>query len=135
MRLLVDECLSPALANGALARGHVASHVTWLGKAGWDDWRLLSVIVDGDWIFITRNAADFRGPAARPGPPGLHATLHVHPGLVCLVDAGGGMNLSMMLELFDVAVQELERDADLVNQVLEIVAEEETFLIRRYGLP
>lgn len=40
-----------------------------------------------------------------------------------------------MTEMFEVALEELERDGDLVNQVLEIIAEKEDLLIRRYGLP
>ena len=65
LKFLIDECLSPDLAQLARDRGfHSSSHVTWLGKAGWKDWQLRKLIVDEDWTFVTRNSIDFRGPAS-----------------------------------------------------------------------
>ena len=44
MKFLVDECLSTELTSLAKSRGHhEASHVVWLGKAGWKDWELKQV--------------------------------------------------------------------------------------------
>jgi frataxin-like iron-binding protein CyaY len=45
------------------------------------------------------------------------------------------MDLDMHLELFEQALDELESDADLVNQVLEITMDESAIDIRRYQLP
>jgi hypothetical protein len=45
------------------------------------------------------------------------------------------MDLDMQLELFEQALDELETDADLVNQVLEITWDEEALQVRRYQLP
>ncbi len=60
-KFLIDECLSPNLALFARERGFVeSSHVTWLGKGGWKDWELKQVILDHDWVFVTRNSADQR---------------------------------------------------------------------------
>ncbi len=68
MKLLIDECLSPELAKLAQIRGHgESSHVVWLKKSGWKDWQLKSVILDGDWTFVTNNVTDFRGPESEPG--------------------------------------------------------------------
>ena len=66
MKLLVDECLSEELTKLAQRRGHAeASHVAWIGKRGWKDWELKTVIIDGNWTFVTSNSIDFRGPRLR----------------------------------------------------------------------
>ena len=62
MKLLIDECLSPELAQFARSRGYGQSpHVVWLKKSGWKDWSLKGFILDGDWTFVTSNAIDFAG--------------------------------------------------------------------------
>ncbi len=93
-----------------------------------------SVILDGDWTFVTRNAIDFRGPAGRPGTRGQYAGVELHAGLVCL-DGPTGLDLDMQLELFAQALDELALDPDLVNQVLEVVIEGDSLRIWRYQLP
>lgn len=75
MKFLIDECLSEELAKLARARQHLeSSHVRWIGKGQWKDWNLMPVILEGDWVFVTKNSVDFRGPAEVPGSrakPGL----------------------------------------------------------------
>jgi hypothetical protein len=67
-RLLIDECLSAELVLLARERGHhEASHVLWIGKAGWKDWALKNVPLDEDWVPVTWNCRDFRGPKKAPG--------------------------------------------------------------------
>jgi hypothetical protein len=135
MKFLVDECLSPELVKLAHAKGHgESSHVVWLGRAGLKDWELKPVILDGDWTFVTRNSVDFRGPADAPGARGQYAGVEIHAGLVCL-NGPSGMDLDMQLEFFAQALDELEADSDLVNQVLEITFEEHALAVRRYRLP
>ena len=71
MKLLIDECLSPRLAERAHQRGHGESaHVVWLGWAGLKDWELIEHILDEDWTFVTRNAVDFRGLRSDSGREG-----------------------------------------------------------------
>ncbi len=41
----------------------------------------------------------------------------------------------MQIELFDQAMDELDADSDLVNQVLEITLENDCLHVRRYRLP
>jgi Domain of unknown function (DUF5615) len=61
LKFLIDECLSPELAQLARDRGyHESFHVSWLGKAGWKDWELKELILEQDWTFVTRNSVDFR---------------------------------------------------------------------------
>ncbi|HJU17282.1 MAG TPA: DUF5615 family PIN-like protein [Stellaceae bacterium] len=138
MKFLIDECLSEELARLARDRGHPeSSHVRWIGKAGAKDWELLPVILNGDWTFVTRNAVDFRGPADAPGTKGEYRKAVLHAGLICL-NGPVGMDLDMQRELFDAALDALEEDDDLVNQVVEITLADpsDTELdITRYALP
>lgn len=135
MKFLVDECLSPELTKLAHDRGHgESSHVVWLGKGGTKDWELTPFIVEGDWTFVTRNSVDFRGPSSRPGTSGQYADVMLHAGLICL-NGPEGMDLDMQMELFEEALNELDRDNDLVNQVLEVSTDGEELHILRYGLP
>jgi predicted nuclease of predicted toxin-antitoxin system len=135
MKFLVDECLSPELTKLAHAKGHgESSHVVWLDRAGLKDWELKPIILDGDWTFVTKNSVDFRGPAERPLTRGQYSDVALHAGLVCL-NGPPGMDLDMQTELFEQALEELEANADLVNQVLEITWEEEALHTRRYELP
>lgn len=136
MKFLIDECLSPELAKRAVAVGHAgSSHVAWLGRRGAPDWELKPFILAGDWTFVTRNAIDFRGPAARPGSGGQYADVAIHAGLVCL-SGPDGMDLEMQRDLFDEALSELADAPDLVNQVLEIsIDTEDQIIVLRYELP
>ncbi len=125
-----------SLPNG-LARGHHdASHLRWLGKADWQDHNLLPVILEGDWAFVTRNSYDFRGPAEAPGSRGEYSKAELHAGLVCL-NGPVGMDLDLQLELFSVAMDDLDRDSDLTNKVLEVTfrPESDDIEIVRYDLP
>lgn len=138
MKFLVDECLSEELPKKARDRGHAeASHVRWIGQGGAKDWELLPVILEADWVFVTKNAYDFRGPSGAPGTKGEYAKAELHAGLVCL-NGPPGMDLNLQLDLFDTAMDELDQDPDLINQVLEVSASTPAataFQIRRYALP
>ena len=101
---------------------------------GKKDWELKPFILDGDWTFVTRNSADFRGPSSRPGSRGQYADVEIHAGLVCL-NGPDAMDLDMQVEMFEQALDELADDADIVNQVLEITLEEsEELRMLRYRL-
>lgn len=136
MKFLIDECLSPELAKMALEKGYgETSHVVWMKLAGLKDWELKPIILEGDWTFVTKNSVDFRGPKDRPGTKGQYADVAIHAGLVCL-NGPPGMDLDMQIELFEQALAELDGDADLVNQVLEIsIEDEDAMRVLRYTLP
>lgn len=137
MKLLVDECLSEELTKLAQRRGHTeASHIAWIGKRGWKDWELKAIILDGDWTLVTKNSVDFRGPGDAPGSRGQYADVALHAGLICL-NGPVGMDLDLQLELFETALDELDRDNDLVNQVLEITLADsaDEIEVLRYKLP
>jgi predicted nuclease of predicted toxin-antitoxin system len=141
VKFLVDECLSEELAKLARGRDHAdSSHVRWIGKGQWKDWQLLPVILDGDWVFVTKNSVDFRGHLDASRSKGLYGVLSLHAGLVC-INGPVGMDLDLQLRLFSLALDELDRDDNLVNQVLEVTAtegdtsEEIEVEILRYRLP
>jgi len=136
MKFLIDECLSPELAKTAIKRGYgETSHVVWQKLGGLKDWQLKSIILEGDWTFVTKNSVDFRGPAGTPGTRGQYGDVAIHAGLICL-NGPPGMDLDMQVELFEQALAEIGRDCDLINQVLEVSLESDHELrIIRYALP
>ena len=98
-RLLIDECLSPELAQLAIDAGHVEStSVRDRGRLGLKDWELMEYVIQEDFILVTRNAQDFRG-AGKANPGGLHAEAEVHAGLICL-DSALEVDLDLQQELF-----------------------------------
>ena len=138
LKFLIDECLSPDLAQLARDRGyHDSSHVTWLGKAGWKDWQLRDLILEQDWTFVTRNSVDFRGPADQPGSEGQYANVPIHAGLIC-INGTGRMTGEIEVELFAAVLDQIGTVEYLVNEVIEVYFGEEEdgeFEIMRYLLP
>ncbi len=136
-KLLIDECLSPELALMARERGHhEASHVVWIGSAGWKDWELKRVILEQDWVLVTRNSDDFRGPPRAPGTKGQYADVVLHAGIVCL-NGPLGLDLEWQRKLFEEVLDDLDRNGDLTNQALEVTLDNDkvaTDLIR-YEFP
>ena len=134
MKFLIDECLSPELAKMAKREGYGdTSHMKLSGRK---DWELKSIIIDGDWTFVTKNSVDFRGPRDKPGSKGQYADVAIHAGLICL-NGPVGMDLDLQVELFETALHELRADGDLINQVLEVSAGDDDVQLHilRYALP
>ena len=135
LKILIDENLSPSLAADAQQRGFVCSHVNHLGKTGTKDWELKRVILDGDWTFVTNNSIDFRGPADNPGSTGEYADVRLHAGLVS-IDAPFGLNLSLQRQLFGLILDELVKNGDLTNQLLQVdVKKDGRVELERIALP
>jgi hypothetical protein len=121
----------------ARERGHhEASHVVWIGKSGWKDWELKRFLLEEDWVLVTRNSEDFRGPRETPGSKGRYSNALIHAGLICL-NASVGMDLALQRELFSEVLEEIDTDADLTNQILEVTLEhdEAGVQIERYKYP
>lgn len=138
MKFLIDECLTLELVQIAAQRGYGEStHVTWRGLSGTKDWDLLPIILEGDWTFVTSNAFDWRGPKESPGTKGQYARTSVHAGLICLNGPADGTDLDLQCALFERALEELDADPDLVNQLLEITIETEggEMLVERKPMP
>jgi predicted nuclease of predicted toxin-antitoxin system len=141
VKFLIDECLSPALADLARQHGFIEStHVSQRKRAATSDRQLTRCILAGDWTFVTRHARDFRGSPARPGNKGPYRIAELHAGLVC-INGPTGMDLDMQIEAFIAILDVLEAAADgpdLTNQVLEATVENEAapdIILRRYHLP
>ena len=136
-KLLIDECLSGELALMAREHGHPeATHVTWIGKAGWKDWELKESPTPNPDSEESWNCKDFRGPKEAPGTKGVLAGVPLHAGLIC-IDGPTGMDLELQTILFNEVLRELADDPDLTNQVLEVSMSEagdKTELIR-YEMP
>jgi hypothetical protein len=108
----------------------------WIGKSGWKDWELKQVLLTEDWVLVTRNSRDFRGSREMPGSKSQYSNVSIHAGLICL-NAPAGMDLALQRELFSAALEELDTDPDLTNQVLEVTLEdgEAGIQIERYAFP
>ena len=121
----------------ARERGHhEASHVVWIGKSGRKDWELKPLLLSEDWVLVTRNSDDFRGPRETPGSQGQYSNVSLHAGLICL-NAPAGMDLALQRELFSEVLDELDTDGDLNNQILEVTLEDDEagIQIERYSYP
>ena len=94
-------------------------HRMWSGSATRDgrSWELKRVFLEQDWVLVTRNSDDFRGPRHAPGTKGQHADVPLHAGIVCL-NGPVGMDLDWQLRLFGEVLDELDGSGDLTNQVL-----------------
>jgi hypothetical protein len=132
---LIDECLSPELAQLAHREGYVATSVRDRGWTGLKDFEVVAKALEIDTVLVTRNASDYRG-AAPDAAGGLLRKVDVHPGLVCLDTEREEFDIPKQLWLFGIALDELKGETDLVNQALEVVEEEDgAVVVTRYELP
>ena len=123
MNFLIDECLHTSLVEVAVGRGHEATHITYRGLSGVQDWNLMAPIREGDLTFVTNNAKDFRR---------LYAQEDIHAGLVILIPNVPPIE---QRELFDAALDDLEVSPGLINEALEVGIVEGDIQITRYELP
>ncbi len=80
MRLFIDECLSPRIAEWLNISGeHDAVHPLHVGRRGEQDHTVLARCVREDRVLVTQNAKDFRG---------LIGQEDIHPGLIILPAVG-----------------------------------------------
>lgn len=74
-KFLVDECLSPALAQRLVERGFDATSVRDRGRLAKSDSSIMAYCIAEDRILVTQNAEDFRR---------LVGDVAMHPGLIIL---------------------------------------------------
>ncbi len=120
MRLFLDECMSPKIAQALNAEGiHVALHPRDFGGLGASDHHVLARCVAQDLVLVTANARDFRA---------LVSTQEVHPGLIILPSVGRERSEALLRD----AVAYLSKHGDpmdvIVNNVLEVSIEAEMTL-------
>jgi predicted nuclease of predicted toxin-antitoxin system len=123
VNFLIDECLHTSLVGVAVERGHEATHVTYRGLSGVQDWNLMAPIREGDFTFVTNNAKDFRR---------LYSQEDIHAGLVILIPNVPPIE---QRELFDAALEDLVVTPGLINEALEVGIVEGDIQITRYDLP
>ena len=120
MRLFLDECLSPKIAQSINAEGvHVALHPRDFGGLGASDHHVLARCLEQDLVLVTANARDFRA---------LVAAEDVHPGLIILPSVGRERSESLLRD----AIAFLSEHGDpmelMVNHALEVSIEAEMTL-------
>ena len=123
MRFLIDECLHPTLADVAHGAGHEAHHVNFLGLASTKDHDLMPRILEGDFVFVTNNAADFRH---------LYQAQAIHAGLVIIVPQTPP---TQQRALFLAAMEEIGPDNGLINEALEVLIDGDEVIFNRYEWP
>jgi predicted nuclease of predicted toxin-antitoxin system len=104
----VDECLTPELVTAAHARGFEATHVIFLQRDGASDWAIAQLVLARDDILVTNSSRDFLA---------IYARFELHPGLVVILPSAARAE---QLALFNLAIDEIERRSDIVNQVIEV---------------
>ncbi|MEJ1161822.1 DUF5615 family PIN-like protein [Prosthecomicrobium sp. N25] len=107
-RFLVDECLSPLLAETARARGYDSVHVVWLGRSAASDRDVMRIALERDYIVVTNNARDFLK---------IYRGLELHPGLLLVLPVVSGPKQN---QLFVALLDFVEARAEIVNQVVSI---------------
>ena len=111
MRLLLDECVSPRVAEPLNAEGHVVTALRDVGGLGEPDYRVLRRCIDGDFVLVTQDARDFRSLVARE---------EIHPGLIILPNLDRQRTETLLRQ----AIDHLDRSGDpvdlMVNRVLEM---------------
>lgn len=115
MRLFLDECLSPRVANELMAEdGYYVVHPRNQGGLGEADHTVLARCVADDLIIVTENARDFRALAARTD---------IHPGMIILPC----LDRFAAKDLLKAAIAHLRTLGDpsdiMVNKVLEVEAD------------
>jgi predicted nuclease of predicted toxin-antitoxin system len=123
VRLLIDECLSPALVPLAQASGLEAYHLAHIGRAGFEDWQIVELALARDMVLVTNNASDFRR---------LYAAQGLHPGLVILVP---NVERETQLRLFRAALARLRVLGELVNKALGVHFRGDDVIFDEYEWP
>ena len=112
VKLFIDECLSPMLAERANERGNCwAQHARDLGRLRDSDEQVLDHCVNEDRIIITANAEDFRKLVGRVELP---------PGLIILPAVGREQSWSLLEAALEHAASKGDARAVMLNHVIEV---------------
>jgi predicted nuclease of predicted toxin-antitoxin system len=122
VKFLIDECLHASLVAVAHSMGHIAAHVNHRGLGGLEDWQLMRVIREEEYVFVTNNRADFLE---------LYKKESLHTGLIVIVP---NVSPPQQHELF-VAVLEHIGTRHLTNTVVEVRFVNAGTLTSEYELP
>ncbi len=115
MRLFIDECLSPRIAEWLSNSGeHDAVHPLHVGRRGEQDHTVLARCIREDRVLVTQNAQDFRG---------LIGQEDIHPGLIILPAVGRDGAYRLLLRAIEVLSTQGKPADVMVNRVLEVAAD------------
>ncbi len=106
-RFLIDECLSPRLADVAVGLADI-THVNCRGSTRPPDPIIAQWCVADDHILVTNNARDFRRH---------YAAMDLHPGVVILLP---GVDRGQQCTIFAAALPAIAPLPDLINYLFEI---------------
>lgn len=124
MRLFLDECLSPRVANELMVEdGFYVVHPRNQGGLGEADHTVLARCVADDLIIVTENARDFRALAARAD---------IHPGMIILPCLGRVQAKALIKATIAHLATLGDPSNVMVNKVLEAGADGKMML---YDLP
>jgi predicted nuclease of predicted toxin-antitoxin system len=123
LRLLIDECLTPALVNTAHIAGHEAYHVAHIGLASARDSSVASRATSQNLILVTNNGSDFRA---------LYSHLNIHPGLLIIIPS---VDRETQIRIFKALLVRLAEVGEPVNQVIEADLDGEGVSLAIYPWP
>jgi predicted nuclease of predicted toxin-antitoxin system len=109
VKLLLDENLSPRVAEALRNGGLDAVHVRDRGILGTPDHAVLEAAFEEDRVLVTSNVADFVK---------LARARELHAGIVLIED--GGLRRDEQLQVIQGAVLVLRAERDVVNRLLRI---------------
>lgn len=114
MRLFIDECLSPVLAQRLNDSGlHDALHPRDYGRLGDPDHIVLQRCLDESRTIATENARDFRK---------LVGATDIHPGLIILPAVGREQSWDLLGKAIAAIEGQGDPDQAMINRVVEITA-------------
>jgi predicted nuclease of predicted toxin-antitoxin system len=111
MRFLIDECLSPALAEAAHRAGFEAYHVAHRGWSGKTDAAILERVLNEELVLVTNNRDDFLA---------LMGGVELHPGLVVVLE---NVRREEQVRLFGLMLEVAGTMTSLINKVVAIGAD------------
>ena len=115
MRLFLDECLSPRIAQQLNGEGvHVVFHPRDFGGLGAPDHDVLARCIEQDLVPVTQNARDFRA---------LVAVQDVHPGLIILPCVGRARCETLLRAVIEFLSRHDDPMDVMVNHVVDITAD------------
>jgi predicted nuclease of predicted toxin-antitoxin system len=131
LAFLIDENLTPALAEVAQEWGYHALHATWVGLRGKKDHQVASYAVNNNMIIVTNDLADFRR---------IYRRRKLHPGIIFLaVTNSDSMDREAQALMFEAALESVEEDEPVNEAVQAQLRENEdgdwVLTVSRYPLP
>jgi predicted nuclease of predicted toxin-antitoxin system len=134
LSFLIDENLTPGLADTARDRGFGALHSNWAKLTSKKDSPVARYALDHEMILVTNNLVDFEE---------IYQNVEIHPGIVFItVDNYYLMYKETQVMMFEHALDNVEQEGEPINQAIiitmyEDLEDEDAAYINtdRYDLP